>query len=53
METQKWIFFFKNANLCVSAVMFCKQVLAYTVHIVRSPFLCNKNIQVGLNIYLC
>ena len=40
METQKLIFF--NANLSVSAVMFCKQFfLAYTVHIDWSSFLSN------------
>ena len=35
METQKFDFIFKrkNAKLNVSAVMFCKQCLAYTVHI--------------------
>ena len=31
METQ--FFFFKNAYLSVFAVMFCKQFLAYAVHI--------------------
>ena len=40
METQKKIeFLFKNAYFCVSAVMFCKQFLAYLVHIDRSAFL--------------
>ena len=31
----------KNAYLSVFAIMFCKQVLAYAVHIDRSAFLCN------------
>ena len=30
----------KNANLSVSAVMFCKQFLAYAVYIDGSAFLC-------------
>ena len=32
---------FFNAYLSVSAVMFCKQFLAYPVHIDRSAFSCN------------
>ena len=41
--------------LNVSAVMFCKQFLAYTVHIDESALLINQsiNIHVDLNIYLC
>ena len=31
-----------NACLSVSAVMFCKQFLAYTVHIDASAFLCHQ-----------
>ena len=31
METQEIDFL--NAHLCVSAVMFCKQCLAYTLHV--------------------
>ena len=37
---KKYIYFF-NAYLSVSAVMFCKQFLAYAVHIDRFVFLCN------------
>ena len=33
METQKNIFFKKNAYRIFSAVVFCKQFLAYAVHI--------------------
>ena len=54
MEIKKFHFIKKNAYLSVSAVMFCKQFLAYTVHIDRSAFIMQSiNIQVGLNIYLC
>ena len=38
--SQKIDFNLKNANLSVSAVMFCKQFLAYAVHIDGSAFLC-------------
>ena len=42
METQKIdILYRKNAYLSVSAVMFYKQFLAYTVHIDGSAFLYN------------
>ena len=43
LETQIniWFYFQKNAFPSVSAVMFCGQFLAYTVHIDRSAFLCN------------
>ena len=39
-ETPKKMFFL-NAHLTVYAVMFCKQFLAYTVHIDMSAFLYN------------
>ena len=38
---KNWFSFSKNAFLSVSAVLFCKQFLAYTVHIDRSAFLCD------------
>ena len=39
MKTKKKKFL--NAYLSVSAVMFCKQFLTYTVHIDESAILCN------------
>ena len=43
METQKIVCLLKKmlTYLSVSAVMFCKQFLVYTMHIDRSGFLCN------------
>ena len=45
METQKMISYVLKkclaTYLSVSAVMFCKQFLAYAVHIDGSAFLCN------------
>ena len=41
MKTFKFEFLLKNAYLSISAVMFCKQFLAYTVHIGWSAFLCD------------
>ena len=38
---KNWSSLKKNTYLNVSAVMYCKQFLAYTVHIDRSVFLCN------------
>ena len=40
METQNLIFLKEHANNCVSAVVFCKQFLVFTVHIDRFAFLC-------------
>ena len=39
--TPKKLIVFFNAYLSVSAVMFCKQLLAYAVHIDRFGLLCN------------
>ena len=45
---------FLNAYLSLSAVMFCKQFLAYTVYIDMSVFFMQSiYIQVGFHIYLC
>ena len=43
MKTQRFYFILKKKSESnpVSAVMFCKQYLAYAVHIDRSAFLCN------------
>ena len=48
---KKNFFFFLNAYLSVSAVMFCEQFLAYTVQLIGAIML-SINIQVGLNMYL-
>ena len=40
-EPKKLIVIFLNDYLSVSAVMFCKEFLAYAEHIDKSAFLCN------------
>ena len=42
--------FKKNAYLSVSAVMFCKQFLAYAVDIDGSAFLCNPLTFIGISV---
>ena len=48
MRSRKFDFIKKTALLSVSAVMFCKQFLAYVIGVIMLSI----NIQVGLNMHL-